>query len=185
MRAGKGLPLPAALHTLLLTVRLRALLAVMNEHTIPIDGPDATRRLGQSLAGLAQPGDIILLSGGLGAGKTTLARAFISRICGVTDVPSPTYTLVQSYLATAGFDVLHADLYRVEDPEELIELGLEEAAETSVLLIEWPDRLDTDLGADRLEIALAFDGRDGQDQTRIARLVAHGSWGARLAGFTL
>lgn len=157
----------------------------MTEHTIPIDGPDATKRLGQTLATLVRPGDIILLSGGLGAGKTTLARAFISRICGVTDVPSPTYTLVQSYTATAGFEVLHADLYRVEDSGELIELGLEDAAETGVLLIEWPDRLDTDLGDDRLEITLAFDGRDGQDQTRIARLVAHGSWGARLAGFTV
>jgi len=152
---------------------------------IHLDTLEATQRLGKVLAGLARPGDVILLSGGLGAGKTTLARAFISRICGVTDVPSPTYTLVQSYTARAGFEVLHADLYRVEDPDELIELGLEDAAETGVLLIEWPDRLDSDLGDDRLEIALAFDGRDGQDQTRNARLVAHGSWGARLAGFTL
>ena len=152
----------------------------MSEHVIHLDTLEATQRLGKVLAGLARPGDVILLSGGLGAGKTTLARAFISDIAGVEEVPSPTYTLVQSYMSRAGFEVLHADLYRVEDSSELIELGLEDAAETGALIIEWPDRLDSALSDNRLEITLDFDGASGQEQTRIARLIAHGSWGGRL-----
>lgn len=152
---------------------------------IHLDGLEATCRLGRVLAGLARPGDVILLSGGLGAGKTTLARAFITDIAGVEDVPSPTYTLVQSYGARAGFEVLHADLYRVEDPSELIELGLEDAAETGALIIEWPDRLDRALSDNRLEITLDFDGTSGQEQARIARLLAHGSWGERLGAINI
>lgn len=153
----------------------------MNEMAIHLDTVEATKALGHALARLAEPGDVILLTGGLGAGKTTLARAFVAAIAGVEDVPSPTYTLVQAYVARAGFDVLHADLYRVEDPSELIELGLEDAAETSVLVIEWPDRLDSVLSENRLEITLDFDSVDGQEERRVARLSAHGSWGERLA----
>jgi tRNA threonylcarbamoyl adenosine modification protein YjeE len=183
-RTGKGLRLPGDTSGHLLTRRLRALLRLMTVRVIHLETPRATQRLGEQLAGLARAGDVILLSGGLGAGKTTLARAFITSIAGVDDVPSPTYTLVQSYVSREGFDVVHADLYRVEDPSELIELGLEDAVETGALLIEWPDRLDTPLSDDRLEITLDFPGGDGQDGVRIARLTAHGSWGERLAGIT-
>lgn len=164
---------------------MRALLRAMTERVIHLDGPEATQRLGAALAAMAMPGDEIWLSGGLGAGKTTLARAFITDLAGVEEVPSPTYTLAQSYIARAGFDVLHADLYRVEEPSELVELGLEEAADAGVLLIEWPDRLDQPLSANRLEITLEFDGADGHDQSRSARLSAHGSWGERVAAITV
>ena len=157
----------------------------MSEQAIHLDGPDATQRLGRSLADQARPGDVLLLSGGLGAGKTTLARAFIGHIAGVEDVPSPTYTLMQSYRALAGFDVLHADLYRVNEPSELVELGLEDAVDTGVLLIEWPDRLDQPLSDNRLEIALDFAPSGGQEQLRIARVIAHGDWGARLGAITI
>lgn len=164
---------------------MRALLRAMTERVIHLDGPEATQRLGAALAALAMPGDEIWLSGGLGAGKTTLARAFIAAIAGVHDVPSPTYTLVQSYLSRAGFDVMHADLYRVEEPSGLVELGLEDAVDTGVLLVEWPDRLDQPLSADRLEITLELGGADGHDQSRSARLSAHGSWGERVAAITV
>lgn len=160
---------------------MRALLRAMSEKTIHLDSIEATTALGAVLAGLAVPGDVILLTGGLGAGKTTLARAFVGDIAGVEEVPSPTYTLVQAYVSRAGFDVLHADLYRVEDPSELIELGLEDAAANGVVIIEWPDRLDDALSENRLEITLDFDGVAGQEHRRIARLAAHGSWGERLA----
>lgn len=176
---GKGLPRHAA--GLLLPARLRALLRAMKDKAIHLDSIGATQVLGRALAGLAVPGDVILLTGSLGAGKTTLARAFVGEIAGVEEVPSPTYTLVQAYIARAGFDVLHADLYRVEDTSELIELGLEDAAQTGVLIIEWPDRLDDHLSENRLEIRLDFEGADGQEHRRIARLAAHGSWGERLA----
>lgn len=159
---------------------MRALLRAMSEIAIHLDSIEATQRLGGSLARLAAPGDVILLTGALGAGKTTLARAFVGEIAGVEEVPSPTYTLVQAYVSRAGFDVLHADLYRVEDASELVELGLEEAAVAGVLIIEWPDRLDDALSDNRLEIELDFDGVDGQEHRRIARLAAHGSWGERL-----
>lgn len=165
----------------MLPARLRALLRAMKDKAIHLDSIGATQVLGRALAGLAVPGDVILLTGSLGAGKTTLARAFVGEIAGVEEVPSPTYTLVQAYIARAGFDVLHADLYRVEDTSELIELGLEDAAQTGVLIIEWPDRLDDHLSENRLEIRLDFEGADGQEHRRIARLAAHGSWGERLA----
>ncbi|MGP1274051.1 MAG: tRNA (adenosine(37)-N6)-threonylcarbamoyltransferase complex ATPase subunit type 1 TsaE [Caulobacterales bacterium] len=157
----------------------------MTERTIHLDTLAATHALARSLAALARPGDAILLSGGLGAGKTTLARAFIGALTGAEDIPSPTYTLVQSYLSTRGHDVLHADLYRVEDSEELIELGLEDAAGTGIVLIEWPDRLDGPPSDDRLEITLDFAVGGRQDNTRTARLEAHGSWGERLAAITV
>ena len=104
-----------------------------------------TAALGRALAALARPGDVILLEGPVGAGKSHLARAFIRARAtdpGV-EVPSPTFTLVQTYPdAPTGGEVWHADLYRLTDPGELVELGLDEAMDRAICLIEWPDRLD-------------------------------------------
>jgi tRNA threonylcarbamoyladenosine biosynthesis protein TsaE len=100
-----------------------------------------TDRLAQWLADRLGPGDAVLLSGPIGAGKSHLARAFIrARLDRFEDVPSPTFTLVQTYQAD-DVEIWHADLYRLSHPDEVLELGLDEAFEKAICLIEWPDRL--------------------------------------------
>src|SRR5215210_3621793 len=108
---------------------------------VPLPDEAATHRFARFLAGELKPGDIVALSGDLGAGKTTLARAIIRALAGdeTLEVPSPTFTLIQSY-DTARGPVMHADLYRVNDPAELHELGFEEASEAGIVLVEWPER---------------------------------------------
>ena len=115
----------------------------------------ATARLGEDLAAAARPGDVFALSGDLGAGKTTLARGFIRAMADASDldVPSPTFTIVQSY--PARIPVHHFDLYRLTDPGEVDELGLDEAVADGIALIEWPERAGTGLPSGRTEIKLA------------------------------
>ncbi len=148
----------------------------MREHRLHLASLADAARLGARIADGLQTGDGVLLEGDLGAGKTTLARAIIAALTGETDAPSPTYTLVQSYETQAGFGLLHADLYRLEDEGELDELGLDEALDHGAALIEWPDRLGGWRPADRLEIRL----EETHDGGRDVRLAAHGSWETRL-----
>lgn len=105
--------------------------------------PAATDALAARLAARLRPGDSVWLEGDLGAGKTHLARALIRSCLGAggdrADIPSPTYTLVQTYDTPQG-EIWHADLYRLSDPQEIVELGLLDALETAICLIEWPDR---------------------------------------------
>lgn len=105
---------------------------------------DVTRRIAGTLAGALDAGDTILLQGGLGAGKTHFARCLIqARLAAADlseDVPSPTFTLVQTYCDGA-IEIWHCDLYRLSGPGEVFELGLDEAFETAICLVEWPDRL--------------------------------------------
>jgi N-acetylmuramate 1-kinase len=138
----------------------------------------ATRDLGRFLAEELRPGDVVALSGGLGSGKTTLARAVIRALAGdeALEVPSPTFTLMQSYETPRG-TVVHADLYRIGNPEELRELGFEEAADSGILVIEWPERAGAVLKPDRLEIALDLAGTEG---ARAARLAGSGAFETRL-----
>lgn len=148
----------------------------------PLLLPDeaATDRLARALAPLLQAGDVIALAGELGAGKTRLARALIGALAGAAEeVPSPTFTLVQSYDTPRG-TLWHFDLYRLTRPEEAYELGIEEAFADGIAVIEWPERLGRLLPADRLEIALGF---GSEPMHRTARLVAHGRWRDRLEGF--
>jgi len=138
----------------------------------------ATDRLARALAAMLAAGDTVLLSGELGAGKTRLARALIGALSDAPEeVPSPTFTLLQSYETRKG-KVSHFDLYRLAAPEEAYELGIEEAAVDGIALVEWPERLGALLPADRLEIALGFGRRPDE---RTARLVGHGRWRERLA----
>ena len=137
---------------------------------------DATAAVARRIALRLGPGDVLLLEGDIGAGKTTFARALIRARMGDPrlDVPSPTFTLVQTYDAD-GIEIWHCDLYRLTDPQELLELGLDDAFSDAVSLIEWPDRLGTDRPGDALLLRFAA-GDDGHT------LDAHGSaaWAARL-----
>lgn len=109
--------------------------------TLRLSTADETDQLGQTLAGYAVAGDCFLLSGQIGAGKSALARAFIrARLGEQTEVPSPTFTLVQTY-NDDGLEIWHADLYRLSDPQEAVELGLMDAFADSICLIEWPELL--------------------------------------------
>ena len=109
------------------------------ETILTLNDETVTAELGARIAAALRPGDVVALSGELGAGKTALARGIL-RALGVTGhVPSPTFTLVQSY-ETPHLVVHHFDLYRIEDEQELRELGLDDAKEDGAVLIEWPDR---------------------------------------------
>ena len=147
---------------------------------IELDGLAATEALAARIAALAQKGDTIALQGPLGAGKTAFARFFIAALARaegkpVEEVPSPTFTLVQSY-DFARFTVHHFDLYRLADPREALELGIEDALEDGIVLIEWPEKLGTLLSADRLHIALSL---TAASDVRMAYIEARGSWQRR------
>jgi tRNA threonylcarbamoyladenosine biosynthesis protein TsaE len=131
---------------------------VQTRYTLP--EPTVTERLAAALAPRLAPGDTLLLSGPIGAGKTHFARALIrARLGRAEEVPSPTYTLVQTY-GDGSDEIWHADLYRLSGPEEVVELGLEEAFGTAICLVEWPDRLGAvPDGALHLEFAVAGGGR--------------------------
>lgn len=116
--------------------------------------------LGARLGRALRSGDIVALIGGLGAGKTTLARGLVQSVLPHETVPSPTYTLVQTY-EVPGFTLWHCDLYRLEHPDEAYELGLMDALGEDVCLLEWPDRLGSFLPEGALKIEITFDG-DGR-----------------------
>jgi N-acetylmuramate 1-kinase len=143
----------------------------------------ATRRLAAEIAAMLKPGDLVTLSGDLGAGKTTLARALIRHLADDArlDVPSPTFTLVQSYALARG-TVVHADLYRVADPAELAELGLDDAAGNAIVLLEWPDRATDALPPDRLDIALTLTESLAPNQRQV-EITGHGAFAQRLERF--
>ena len=110
--------------------------------TILLADPDATEILGAALAFRLRAGDVVALFGGLGAGKTTLCRGVLRGLGHEGDVASPTFPIVQTYgPPDTRLPLWHVDLYRIEDPSELEELGLEEALGHAALLIEWPERL--------------------------------------------
>lgn len=115
----------------------------------------ATERLGAALAARLRPRDTVALEGGLGAGKTTLARAILRAAAGAPAlvVPSPTFTLVEVYDTPKGA-FWHFDLYRLETPEQVFELGWEEARADGIVLVEWAERLGPLLPADRLTVTL-------------------------------
>jgi tRNA threonylcarbamoyladenosine biosynthesis protein TsaE len=121
----------------------------------------ATAALGARLAAVARPGDCILLEGPIGAGKSHLARSFIrARLGRMEEVPSPTFTLVQVYEA-GPVEIWHADLYRLTHPDEVWELGLDEAFDRAIVLLEWPDRLGAHLPPQALHLRLETVG-DGR-----------------------
>ncbi|MFV2092488.1 MAG: tRNA (adenosine(37)-N6)-threonylcarbamoyltransferase complex ATPase subunit type 1 TsaE, partial [Hyphomicrobiales bacterium] len=141
-----------------------------------------TVELGRDLALWLSVGDLVALRGPVGVGKSVLARAIIRALAtsanGATvEVPSPTYTLVETY-RDLRLPVAHFDLYRIEDPDEVAELGFEDAMDEAAVLVEWPEKLGNHLPADYLEITLAEQQND--DGARDITLCGHGVWAARL-----
>jgi tRNA threonylcarbamoyladenosine biosynthesis protein TsaE len=148
-------------------------------HVIAIDLADeaATAGLAATLAGLVGKGDVIALAGDLGAGKTALARAFIRTLAGTDEeVPSPTFTLVQTYDFALG-TIWHFDLYRLDRPDDALELGIEDAFAEGISLIEWPDRLGPFLPADHLTVTLV---PGPTREARRALLEGSAAWSHRL-----
>jgi len=136
----------------------------------------ATRMLGRALAARARAGDVLALSGTLGSGKTTLARAFIQALAGADEeVPSPTFTLVQTYDAAAA-TIWHFDLYRLTRPDDCLELGIEDALSDGIVLIEWPERMGPLLPRRRLDVALSAAAPD----CRRAALTSREQWDDRI-----
>jgi tRNA threonylcarbamoyladenosine biosynthesis protein TsaE len=117
--------------------------------------PEESLELGRTLSELARPGDVIALSGPLGAGKTSIARGLLAALGLQEEAPSPSFAIVQSYEPPeVRFPVLHVDLYRIDDPSEAEELGLDDARYDSLLIVEWPERLGDAAWHDALWLSL-------------------------------
>jgi tRNA threonylcarbamoyladenosine biosynthesis protein TsaE len=144
--------------------------------TLTLADPAATDELGRSLAAILRPGDVVALEGPLGSGKTALARAAIRALTGPEEeVPSPTFTLVQSYDSARG-PLYHFDLYRLEASDQAVELGIDDAFAEGISLVEWPERLGGYLPRRHLKITLAA----GADKdSRVARVVGGTQWKGR------
>lgn len=138
-----------------------------------LEDETATAAMGRRLAAVARAGDVITLSGPLGVGKTSLARSFIAGLGHEGDVPSPSFAIVQPYEDVSP-SVWHVDLYRIEEPAEIEELGLDSAAD-AILLVEWPERAGQNPWPDALALSLDF----GQDDERILTAKVPPSWEGR------
>ncbi len=148
--------------------------------TVTLANEEATRRLAIDIAAALEPGDLVTLSGDLGAGKTAFARALIRDLAGDDriEVPSPTFTFMQTY-ELPRFSLVHADLYRVSGTAELAELGFDDLPEGAVVLMEWPDRAAGFLPPDRLDIAFTLAPAGGPEM-RNARCVGYGGFVPRV-----
>jgi len=147
--------------------------------SVTLPNEQATQRFMTDIAAALEPGDLVTLSGDLGAGKTTFARALIRYLAGdeTIEVPSPTFTLIQTY-ELPRFTLIHADLYRLSGAAELAELGFDDLPEDAVMLMEWPDRAAGFLPPDRLDITFTLTPQLGPE-VRSARYIGYGSFAAR------
>ena len=132
-------------------------------------------RIGTAIGAALRPGDVVLLSGDLGAGKTTLARAMLKARGLAGEAPSPTFAIVQPYAPPeVDLPIAHVDLYRIEDEDELIELGLDDYVYDGALLIEWPERLGSQGWAEALLLSIS-----GSGDARALTAAVPTSWGSR------
>ena len=142
--------------------------------TLTYDLDDADR-IGAAIGAVLSPGDVVLLSGDLGAGKTTLARAMLKARGLAGEAPSPTFAIVQPYAPPeVDLPIAHVDLYRIEEQGELIELGLDDYLHDGALLVEWPDRLGTQGWPGALSIMIS-----GSGDARVLTADVPTSWGSR------
>lgn len=138
-----------------------------------ISNEKAMLQLGQQLAALLRPGDKVALSGTLGAGKTTLARGVLQGLGFSEEVPSPTFAIVQQYeMPEVSLPLAHVDFYRIEDPDEVHELGLDDCLIDGAILAEWPDRLPEKFWSDALQIDIKIE----PDETRLLTWRAGEAW---------
>ena len=147
--------------------------------TVTLANEQATVRFAGDIASALEPGDLVTLSGDLGAGKTTFARALIRQLAAddTIEVPSPTFTLMQTY-ELPRFTLVHADLYRLSGAAELAELGFDDLPEDTVVLMEWADRAAGFLPPDRLDITFTLTPQLGAE-VRNARVIGYGAFAAR------
>lgn len=143
--------------------------------TINLKNEAETLAFGAKLAPFLRAGDVVALRGDLGAGKTCLSRGIITALTNTDEVPSPTYTLVQIY-ENSSFNIWHFDLYRLEDKGDVWELGIEEALEDGMCLIEWPERIENLLSGAELGVEISFDG-----SARTLHIIGSKNWEERLA----
>jgi hypothetical protein len=153
------------------------------EATWVIDLPDlgSTERFAREIAERLGPNDLVTLTGDLGSGKTTFARALIRALKAdpQLEVPSPTFTLLQVYDG-GRFPIVHCDLYRINQPAELHELGWSEVGEGALVLVEWADRAGDALQADRIDIGMILEPEEGPEH-RVAVITGYGTWAQRVA----
>jgi tRNA threonylcarbamoyladenosine biosynthesis protein TsaE len=143
-----------------------------------LEDPGATEAFGHRLAAHLRPGDVVALYGDLGAGKTTLARGILRGLGFEGDVASPTFPIVVPYEALP-LPLWHVDLYRLEDPDEARELGLDEALAEGALVIEWPERLGTGLWPEALRLTLERRGEGARALTAEVPAAWGGRWPPR------
>ena len=150
-----------------------------NSRTVQFDSPEQTAIYAAKLAKSLVPEDIILLNGDVGAGKSYFCRALIQSVLQYEeDIPSPTFTLVQQYDTEIG-ELWHADLYRLSDPSEVIELGLLDAIESATILIEWPNQITDFLPTSALNIHI----NTSDHETRVFHLTwTDNKWDEKLPG---
>lgn len=153
----------------------------MTETRAALSDLAATQAYGAAIASRVRAGDVVALTGGLGAGKTTLARAILSALGHTGEVPSPTFTIIETYDAPPlRLPVVHADFYRLRQPDELAEIGLDDYRDGAVLLAEWPDHAG---GFERepgcLSISLELMGESGEGG-RIAIARGGADWVGRM-----
>lgn len=147
-------------------------------YEIALPDAAASEAFGHRLAGLTQAGDVITLSGPLGAGKTSIARGLLAALGLEGEAPSPSFAIVQPYgLSEVRLPVLHVDLYRIDDPAEIEELGLEEALSESLLLVEWPERA-PDRWPEALALSLALEPDGARRLTAEVPAAWKGRWPA-------
>ena len=153
--------------------------SVPSSFSLTLANEPAMLKFMRDLATVLEPGDLVTLSGDLGAGKTTLARALIRHLASdqTIAVPSPTFTLMQTY-DLPRFPLVHADLFRLDGPGELTELGFDDLPKEAVVLLEWPDRAAGVLPPDRLDIALTLSPQHGIE-FRNVRVTGYGTFAPR------
>ena len=145
--------------------------------TLTLRTEQDTNRFAAQMAKVLMAGDTLLLSGHIGAGKSAFARALIRHVAGSEiEVPSPTFTLVQTY-DLPGAEIWHCDLYRLTHPDDLYELGIEDAYETAICLIEWPDRLGETAPPGALSLEFA-----AKETHHLVSLQTDDQWAKRLSG---
>ncbi len=135
-------------------------MSVISEFACELKTPEETYLFAEKLAKLCRIGDSLLLYGDVGAGKTTFARGFIQSLMQTKEeIVSPTFTLVQTYPLASGGAVWHCDLYRLKSPDELLELGLDEAFDKGIILVEWPEIAASQMPKNSLNITLKIEGQ--------------------------